>query len=361
MAVSSKTRKKYNGYLSSSYSPGGAVISAGNKLFDLGSRMPIYSDSYGERLRNLYQSIKASGDFNYYADNDAAYRAFADEYNALAQLMGVQNTALADSLTGGFGSTYSADVSNQGTARIAENVKRAIPEFERLAFEAKTVNDDILKAMYDSASKLRSDELSEYSKLSDVYLGQLEAAQRKYANERDFDYKKYADSRDFYAEQFENEQSNSNRQKELALKSYDVYKRLAQNKCDEFNEKQDNKGMRAYLDSLVKDGKITRYMADNLYNQNKYIPKKQSSKSSRSVKSKRSYSKTKKKNSKNEENDVLKNFVPNKNILKYINMNNRAGDFTTAVNVIKRLAEEGRISKEDKTLYIYYYRNKLIG
>ena len=360
MAVSSKTRKKYNGYLSSSYSPGRAVVSAGNRLSDISGRLPIYSDSYGDRLRNLYQSIKDSAQFDYYAENDVAYRAFADEYNALAQLMGAGNAAIADSLTGGFGSTYAADVSNQGTARIAEEVKRAIPEFERLAFEAKTVNDDILKEMYNAASKLRSDELSEYSKLSDVYLSQLDAAQRKYADERDFAYKKFGDNRDFWATQFENEQSNSNRQKELTLKSYDVYKKLAQNKCDEFNEKQDNRGMRAYLDSLVKDGKITQYMADILYNRNKYVAPKRSSGGGYSTRRSRSSSKSKKKNSTQKKFKKLEDFVPDENVLKYINMRNRAEDYTTALNLIDLLVDEGKISKEDKMYYVYYYRDKLV-
>ena len=358
MAVSSKTKKKYGGYLSSSYSPASSVASAAYKLSKLSRGLPEFRDSYAERLRNLYQGIKDSGEFDYYAQNDAAYRAFADEYNALAQLMGAGNALTANSLTGGYGSSYSADVSNQGTARIAEDVRNAIPEFERLAFETKTVNDDMLKAMYDSASKLRSDELSEYSKLSDVYLNQLEAAQRNYSDARDFDYRRFSDNRDYWTEQFNNEVSNANREKELALKSYDVYNKLAQIKCDEFNEKKNNKGMRNYLDSLVKEGKITKYMADNLYNQNKYIAPKVSSGGGYSRGGSRSSSK--RSSSAQKKFDAYERFVPNNKITKYINMHNRAGDFTTALRLIDELVEANRIPKEEKYYYVHYYRDKLV-
>ena len=360
MAVSSKTKKKYNSYLSSAYSPSDAVVSAAAAAGDFRDMQGVFNDSYANSLRTLYNSIKNSPDFNYNAQNDLAYRHFAQEYNALSQLMGAGNAALANSLSGGFGSTYAADAANIGSQRIAQNAKSFIPEFEKLAFDSHIANSDYLRAVYQSALNLRDNELKAYSDSAKNYLAQFDAARRYYSDERDFDYKKYSDNRDFTAENYKTEQENSNADKKLQLKSYGVYEKLAQKKCDEFYEKQDNKGMRAYLNSLVKEGKITSYMADNLYQKNKYTaPKTRSSSgSSRGYSSRRSSSKSRNKSG-DDKYSARDHFIPKKSALMYINMHNRAEDYSTALRLIDELIKSGEIDKDERLLYVYYYRDKL--
>lgn len=265
---------------------------ARNNLLAITSNSPVYKNSYAGQLNDIYGQIQKGADFNYDPRNDVAFRRFADEYNALSGLAIAGNQQQAQSLTGGYGSTYAPEVSRQGLANMQNNVNNAQPYFMEMAQEAYKTDNDRLKNVYEAASNARNDELNEYVKKSAAYNEQSKFAQQLFSDERNFDYSKYSDNRDYVAQQFENEQQQSNFEKEYSqkeyqyqrdfsfrekqnkqdyqLKSWDTYNKIASKKCAEYNENKNNSGMKAYLDGLVKAGKITQYMADNLYSQYKY-------------------------------------------------------------------------------------------
>ena len=159
---------------------------------------------------------------------------------------------------------------------MKENAENAKPLFYEQARKTYMENTDADIDAFNAALSAKKDELSEYSKRADAYNNQYQMAQKRYSDNRDFDYNKYSDNREFWAQQYHNEQQQANYNKEYQLKEYETYSKLASVKCAEYNDKKNNKGMRSYLDGLVKNGKLTKYMADNLYNQYKYTAPKSS-------------------------------------------------------------------------------------
>ncbi len=353
MAVSKKTKKQYNKTFYD-YSPSASLVASANELSALYNHFPQYSNSYETQLRNIYNKIKNNPDFEYMPNNDSAFRRFADEYNALSNLAIASNQQQAQELTGGYGSSYAGDVASQGIAQMKENADYAKPAFMEVAEQAYQANSDLYKKLYDTAASARDDELEGYVNAAKAYQREYDALQNKYADKRDFDYGKYSDNRDFWAKQYETELENENKNKDLLFKKYDTWKSIAENKCADYKDKKNNTAMKKYLNKLVEEDKLTGYIANNLYRKYKYVAPARSSSSSSS--SRRSSSKSK---SSKDKFDPMANFVPDENILKFVNMRNRGEDFNTAVNWLNYLVENGTLDKNEKYYYVYYYKEKL--
>ena len=352
MAVSKKTKKRYNQTFSP-YVPSSVLNSYSDKLKALSNRFPEYSNSYEAQLKSIYNKIKYNPDFEYMPQNDIAFRRFADEYNALSGLAIASNQNQAQGLTGGYGSSYAPEVATQGYSEMKDNAEYAKPEFMKMAQLAYQANNDLYKNLYDTASLARNDELEGYANAVKAYQKEYDALYKKYTDKRDFDYGKYSDNRDFWAKQYENELENENKAKEYVFKKYDTWNEIAANKCSDYNDKKNNKAMREYLNKLVEEDKLTGYMADKLYRKYKYVAPSRSS-GSRSGRSGRQYSKNKK-------FDAMENFVPDENILKFVNLRNRGEDFNTAVNWLDYLVDNGTLNKNEEYYYVNYYRDKLKG
>ncbi len=286
MAISKNTKNNYKGS-NAAYNESNDVKNARNNLIAMQGQAPAYQNSYANQLKDIYSKIQNGQDFNYNPDNDVAFRRFADEYNALSGLAIAGNQQQAQDLTGGYGSTYAPEVANQGLANMQANVNNAQPYFMEMAQEAYKADNDRLNNAYGAAASARDDELAQFTKQADAYNDKSKFAQQQYSDERSFDYNKYNDNRNFWANQYEFEQQSDNFNKELAqtdkqnereykLNSYSTYEKLASAKCTKYGDNKNNKGMKAYLKGLVKSGKITQYMADNLYDQYKYTAPKSS-------------------------------------------------------------------------------------
>lgn len=358
MAISKNTKNKLKSS-SSSYKPGNAVENAYRRMTAMNDYLPAYSDSYSRQLSDIYSKIKNSREFSYNPENDSAYRRFADEYNALGALALAGNQQQAQELTGGAGSTYSPEVASQGMTRIKESAEDAIPSFLKNAEEAYTANEDLYKSIYQAAANAKKRELEDYSSLANADSKYDAQAQQEYSDARDFDYNRYSSNRDFQNAQYHNELENENAEKTLVHKKYDVYTSLAEDKCADFRDKQNNKGMKSYLDSLVKDGKLTQYLADELYRKYKYeAPVSRTSSYRRSYSSRRTTSKKTSKKSKNDSElfDAFADWKPDENVIKFINLNNRADKYVTAIEWINYLADKGQIEDYNKKRYVNYYK-----
>ena len=357
MATKDKTNKNYKNSLSTPYKEGKRVASARNELDDLYSMNPVYLNSYARQLKDIYSRIKDSKGFEYSPENDSAYRRFADEYNLLSGAAVADNLKQAQQLSGGYTSSFAPEVAYEGLMRLKENASAAQPEFLMNAQNAFIANEDLYKNIYSAAANARNDELGEYINQSNAFNNQLQRALKRYADFRDMDYSKYSDNRNYFAQRNKSETENSNYEKELELKKYDVYEEIAQYKCAEFKDKADNSGMKKYLDKMVSEGKLTRFMADNLYLKYKYTAPAGRSYSRSGSKSSSSSKKSSKKG--DDKFDPMADFIPNKNILKFVNLRNRDDDFNTAVKWLDYLVKQKRISKTDKLYYEYYYRDAL--
>ena len=354
MAISKNTK---NTRISSSaaYKPGSSVESAYKRMNVFSNYLPAYSDSYSKQLSDIYSKIKNSREFSYNPENDAAYRRFADEYNALGALAAASNQQQAQELTGGAGSTYAPEVSSQGLSQLKEEAENAIPSFLKNAEEAYAANEDAYKSIYEAASNAKKSELEDYGALAAAYNKYNDQLQKEYSDAQSSDYSQYNANRDFLNAQHQNELEAENDEKKLELKKYDVYTELAENKCADFKEKQNNKGMKSYLDKMVKEGKLTRYLADELYRRYKYeAPAVRSSSGGRRSSGGRYSAKG---NSKNEKFDAFADWTPDDNIIKFINLNNRADKYTTAIEWVDYLVDNGNIEKFNRKRYIEYFKD----
>ena len=349
--------KKNNYY---DYTEGKFVSNARQRLADMAGKSTRYYNSFSDQLNDTYNQIRNGKQFNYSPDSDMAYRRFADEYNALSGLAITDNQQQAQGLTGGYGSSYAAEVANQGLARMRDSAANAQPLFMQQAQEAYKANNDRLQNMYEAAANARNDELKEYANRADAYNNQYNMAQKQYADNRDYDYKKFSDNRDFKYNQEQRAQEQSNIEKEYQFKIYDTYQKLAAEKCADYKEKMNNSGMRAYLDGLVKAGKLTKYLADNLYKQYKYTaPKSRGGGRSRGS-SKSSGSGSEIFDTEAYIDNILKDFTPDPNVIKYINMRNRDDNLNTAydyVDILKKGAEPKlQLSEEEAKIYKLYFK-----
>lgn len=284
MGISKNTKNKYN-RSNAAYKDDNALKQQKKSLLSASGKAPEYKNSYINQLRDIFNNIKSNQNFDYDPRNDAAYRRFADEYNALSGLAIAGNQQQAQDLTGGFGSTYAPEVAQQGLASLKENAANAQPYFLENAQEAYKADNDRLKNMYQATADARKEELDNYYKKATLFNENYKDAAQKYSDARNFNYNSYNDNRTFWAQQYDAEQSQTNKdrqykqtekdnQRDYTLKSYSVYQQLAETKAYKYNKNKNNKGLKSYLNGLVKSGKITKYMADNIYEKYKYTAPK---------------------------------------------------------------------------------------
>ena len=269
------SRYKYYNY-NSPYKDNKGIVNARNNLLALDNALPSYNNSYADQREGIYNKIKGREAFDYNPNNDAAYRQYADQYRALVGLAVAGNQAQAQDLTGGYGSTYAPEVARQGEARLNTGVEMAQPAFLQLGQTAYDVNGDTLLNMYGAGADRRNDELEAYARENDIWNDKYNLAAQRYNDLQSRGMERHANNRNFGYSMYNLNVEKQQGDKEYQLAKYDTYNQLAGNKCADYNEKGDNKGMKAYLDGLVKAGKITQYMADNLYKQYKYTPPKSS-------------------------------------------------------------------------------------
>lgn len=364
MAVSKNTKKQYNNS-NAAYKEDNALAQQKKSLLSTSNNAPVYQNSYANQLDDMFNKIKSNQNFDYDPRNDAAYRRFADEYNALSGLAIAGNQQQAQDLTGGFGSTYAPEVAQQGLASLKENAANAQPYFLENAQEAYKAENDRLKNMYQATADARNDELDAYYKKASLFNDNYKDAAQKYSDARNFNYNSYNDNRSFWAKQYDMEQSQANKdkqykqtekdnQRDYTLKSYSVYQQLAETKAYKYNKNKNNSGLKSYLKGLVKSGKITQYMADNIYDKYKYTAPKTTGSGRHTSGSGGKYTKKY-----DDTNTPPKNWKPDENILKTINLSCRSEKPSVLNNEraerINDMYKSGNITEEEANYYLYYY------
>ena len=298
-----KETKKKKSTAELPYKQSKSVKSAYNRLSAVKDYLPVYSDSYENQLKSIYQKIKETPDFSYSPENDLAYRRFADEYRRLGALAFAQNQADAQGLTGGYGSSYAPDVFSQGLSSFNESAENAKPIFYQNAMGAYAANNDLYKSIYDSLAGARRKELDEYEAMAQAENDRLKAVQKEYKNERDTDYDIYASDRDFWAKQYQYETNSDNAAKELELKKQKAAASASRS------------GSRSSRSSSKSD------------DSGKY--------------------------------DLFEHWSPNQRIIKFVNLNNRANSYATALEWLDYLINQGRLDKNEKFMYAYYFQKQL--
>ena len=85
MSISKSTQNKYN-KSNAAYKENNNIVNARNNLVSVAGKEPAYQNSYANQLKDIYGQIKNGKTFDYDPKSDAAFRRFAEEYNALSGL-----------------------------------------------------------------------------------------------------------------------------------------------------------------------------------------------------------------------------------------------------------------------------------
>lgn len=349
---------KYKFYdYNSPYKDSKAINNARSTL--LAIQPPTYTTTYGNQIKGIYNNIKNRKDFDYNPANDAAYQQYAAQYRALVGLAVAGNQAQAQELTGGYGSTYAPEVARQGQMRLNEGVTAAQPAFLQLAQNKYDLGTEQLYNQYSTAAGRRDAELEDYTRQADIYNDRYGRAADMYNALEDRGYERYMNNRDFNYAQNQMNISQDQANKEYKLQKYDTYNQLAGNKCADYNAKGDNKGMRKYLDGLVKQGKLTKYMADQLYKQYKYTAPKQTTQPKQATKQATKQTTKQTKQVEQQEPEGVKDgmFYGNSNtddfIYNHRNMESRDG----ITKEIKSYYNSGKITDYEAAFLYAWYEN----
>lgn len=246
---------------------------------------PQYNRTYAEELENAYSNLAKRKEFD--IANDEVYKQYAAQANALSGLAISGNQSQAQNLTGGYGSSYAPSVAMQGINRAYADNSASKTGF---AEASQNIYQNETQRLYERAG-LASDrvdnELNNYKEKLGAAQAMRESAYRRYDDDRSRYYNQFTDNRDYWSsqaqmdtgqQQFKAEynqteanqkrdyqQTETAQKRDYQLNSYDTYNSIAATKCAKYADAGNNSGMKAYLNGLVSAGKITQYMADDLY------------------------------------------------------------------------------------------------
>jgi len=313
---------KYNKWANKKYTQSKGVKSALQDYKNSQKNEPSYDDSYAKKLEGIYGRLANRKDFD--ESNSEAYKQYASQARALSGLAISGNQKQAEGLTGGYGSTYANEVAKQGIERANQAITYAEPEFMLADQNIYAAETDRLGNLASTGADLANNKLKEYQDQLDIYNENVEHQYNKFNDLRNSEQEQLNQDKDFWSERYwtKQDKKNANReynitekknkqdytstenqnerqykltenenkrqykltenqnarnykltesknQMDYELDKYDVYNKIAANKCSLYNDNGDNSGMKAYLNALVKQGAITKYMADNLYGQYK--------------------------------------------------------------------------------------------
>lgn len=119
--------------------------------------MPTPGNPYTAQLDDLYSQIMGHNNFQYDMNGDMLYQQYKDQYvnngrQAMVDAMGQANT-----MTGGYGNSYSAVAGNQAYQQYLTQLNSVVPQLEGMAYDRW--NDDLAR-MYNqyNFAKTRSNE-----------------------------------------------------------------------------------------------------------------------------------------------------------------------------------------------------------
>lgn len=158
-----------------------------------GEYVSKYQAVADEVLNNYMNREKFSYDLN----GDALYQQYKDKYVTQGKLASQDVMAQAAAMTGGYGNSYAANVSNQAYQASLQNLNDIVPELYGMAYDQyKQEGQDMLNKY----SIYMDRENTEYGRYRDTvadWNAERDYLLNQYNAERTWDYSQYSDNRNF--------------------------------------------------------------------------------------------------------------------------------------------------------------------
>ena len=123
---------------------------------------PIYAGTYDQQLNDLYNDITNRKKFSYDINQDALYQQYAQQYINKGRLAMKDTMGQAAALTGGYGSSYGAQVGQQAYDAYLQQLNDVIPDLYAQAYEQYKDEGDNMMRQYSMLGDLKADEYSKY-------------------------------------------------------------------------------------------------------------------------------------------------------------------------------------------------------
>lgn len=157
-----------------------AYMEALNALTNLTGNAPTYTPSYDEQLADLYNRIIGRGPFQYDLNQDPFYQQYRTQAIDTGRLAMADSMGQAAALTGGYGSSYGAQVGQQQYDAYLRQLNEQVPEFYDSAYNRWLNEGNALEEQYALTRNAANDEYNRYQdSLSDYYTQLNNAANRE--------------------------------------------------------------------------------------------------------------------------------------------------------------------------------------
>ena len=130
---------------------------------------PSYAGTYDGKLEQIYQQITNREKFEYDLNSDMLYQQYKDQYTKLGQMAMKDTMGQAAALTGGYGSSYSQSVGQQGYDAYLQQLNEVVPELYSMAREQYQQEGDDLYRQYAMTGEMADQEYGRYQDSLDRY------------------------------------------------------------------------------------------------------------------------------------------------------------------------------------------------
>lgn len=130
---------------------------------------PSYAGTYDGRLDQIYQQITNREKFKYDLNSDMLYQQYKDQYTKLGQMAMKDTMGQAAALTGGYGSSYSQSVGQQGYDAYLQQLNEVVPELYNIARDQYQQEGDDLYQQYAMTGEMADQEYGRYQDSLDRY------------------------------------------------------------------------------------------------------------------------------------------------------------------------------------------------
>lgn len=140
---------------------GDAVYSQYRSTSGAGEK-PVFEDSYGGQLKDLYGQIANRGSFQYDLGSDPLYQQYADRYRAQGQAAMRDTMGQAAALSGGYGNSYGMQAGQQAYDSYLTQLNDVVPELYDRAYGAWQGEGARLQQLYGMVGAQQDAEYARY-------------------------------------------------------------------------------------------------------------------------------------------------------------------------------------------------------
>lgn len=191
---------------------------------------PVYSGSFDDQIKALYDQINGRGEFNFDLNGDAFWQQYKDQYTQQAKNAMRDTMGQAAALTGGYGSSYGQAVGQQAYDRRIEELMDKAPELYDRAYQRYQDEGTRMQQQLALARNMANDEYNKYQDADNRWLNdrayaqnQADAAYNRYLTERQLADQQEARDYSRYQDQMNIWQNEQNRADKMEAQDYDRY------------------------------------------------------------------------------------------------------------------------------------------